>query len=174
MSEHQRIKMSYEQAKAFPLGTIARDTNVYWNGVRRAFVKTGELFWASLDGEISRSQIEEVIARKQNNLSPYPTDWVEISYGLADPEVETTSKESTPDTEHVRAQYSRMENFDEYYEGDWYQTPDGQRSAELFNLWLAEVKEEAFKAGYVSAGIAALIQVLELAKVRVEEGSDDE
>jgi hypothetical protein len=33
---------------------------------------------------------------------------------------------------------------------------------------------EAFEAGYASAGIAALIQVLEVAKVRVEEGADDE
>jgi hypothetical protein len=33
---------------------------------------------------------------------------------------------------------------------------------------------DAFKAGYVSAGIAALIQVLEVAKVQVEEGADDE
>jgi hypothetical protein len=33
---------------------------------------------------------------------------------------------------------------------------------------------QAFKAGYVSAGIAALIQVLEVAKVQVEEGADDE
>jgi hypothetical protein len=35
-------------------------------------------------------------------------------------------------------------------------------------------RAEAFKAGYVSAGIAALIQVLEVAKVQVEEGADDE
>jgi hypothetical protein len=33
---------------------------------------------------------------------------------------------------------------------------------------------EAFKAGYVSAGIAALIRVLEVAKVHVEDGEDDE
>jgi hypothetical protein len=33
---------------------------------------------------------------------------------------------------------------------------------------------DAFKAGYVSAGIAALIQVLEVAKVQVEDGGDDE
>jgi len=35
-------------------------------------------------------------------------------------------------------------------------------------------EQEAFKAGYVSAGIAALIDTLEVAKVRVEEGSADE
>ena len=35
-------------------------------------------------------------------------------------------------------------------------------------------EQEAFKAGYVSAGIAALIGTLEVAKVRVEEGSADE
>ena len=34
--------------------------------------------------------------------------------------------------------------------------------------------QEAFKAGYVSAGIAALIDTLEVAKVRAEEASDDE
>ena len=34
--------------------------------------------------------------------------------------------------------------------------------------------QEAFKAGYVSAGIAALIGTLEVAKVRAEEASDDE
>jgi hypothetical protein len=33
---------------------------------------------------------------------------------------------------------------------------------------------DAFKAGYVSAGIAALIQALEVAKVQVEDGADDE
>jgi len=35
-------------------------------------------------------------------------------------------------------------------------------------------EQEAFKAGYVSAGIAALIDTLEVAKVRVEEGSADD
>jgi hypothetical protein len=35
-------------------------------------------------------------------------------------------------------------------------------------------EDEAFKAGYVSAGIAALIQALEVAKVQVEDGADDE
>ena len=34
--------------------------------------------------------------------------------------------------------------------------------------------QEAFKAGYVSAGIAALIDTLEVAKVRAEEASADE
>jgi hypothetical protein len=63
-----------------------------------------------------------------------------------------------PDTEHVRAQYARQENYDYYYEGDLYPTPDGQRSAELFNLWLAEVRAEAFKRGYASAGIVAFIE----------------
>ena len=35
-------------------------------------------------------------------------------------------------------------------------------------------EQEAFKAGYVSAGIAALIGTLEVARVRAEEASDDE
>jgi hypothetical protein len=35
-------------------------------------------------------------------------------------------------------------------------------------------EDDAFKAGYASAGIAALIQVLEVAKVQVEDGADDE
>jgi hypothetical protein len=35
-------------------------------------------------------------------------------------------------------------------------------------------EDDAFKAGYVSAGIAALIQVLEVAKVQVEDGADDD
>ena len=35
-------------------------------------------------------------------------------------------------------------------------------------------EQEAFKAGYVAGGIAALIGTLEVAKVRVEEGSADE
>ena len=35
-------------------------------------------------------------------------------------------------------------------------------------------EQEAFKAGYVAAGIAALIDTLEVARVRVEEASDDE
>jgi hypothetical protein len=39
---------------------------------------------------------------------------------------------------------------------------------------LRDSETEAFKTGYVSAGIAALIQVLEVAKVRVEDGADDE
>jgi hypothetical protein len=34
-------------------------------------------------------------------------------------------------------------------------------------------EQEAFKAGYVSAGIAALIDTLEVARVRVEEASDE-
>ena len=33
---------------------------------------------------------------------------------------------------------------------------------------------EAYKAGYVAAGIAALIDTLEVAKVRAEEASADE
>jgi len=35
-------------------------------------------------------------------------------------------------------------------------------------------EQEAFKAGYIAAGIATLIDTLEVAKVRVEEASDDE
>jgi len=35
-------------------------------------------------------------------------------------------------------------------------------------------EQEAYKAGYVQAGIAALIGALDVARVRVEEGSDDE
>jgi len=35
-------------------------------------------------------------------------------------------------------------------------------------------EQEAFKAGYVSAGIAALIDTLEVARVSVQEGSADE
>ena len=35
-------------------------------------------------------------------------------------------------------------------------------------------EQEAFKAGYVAAGIAALIGTLEVARVRAEEASDDE
>ena len=35
-------------------------------------------------------------------------------------------------------------------------------------------EQEAYKAGYMSAGIAALIDTLEVARVRAEEGSDDE
>ena len=35
-------------------------------------------------------------------------------------------------------------------------------------------EQEAFKAGYVAGGIAALIGTLEVAKVRVEEGSADD
>ena len=34
--------------------------------------------------------------------------------------------------------------------------------------------QEAFKAGYVSAGISALIDTLEVAKVRADKASDDE
>jgi len=33
---------------------------------------------------------------------------------------------------------------------------------------------EAYKAGYIAAGIATLIDTLEVARVRAEEGSDDE
>jgi len=35
-------------------------------------------------------------------------------------------------------------------------------------------EQEAYKGGYVAGGIAALIGTLEVAKVRVEEASDDE
>ena len=35
-------------------------------------------------------------------------------------------------------------------------------------------EQEAFKAGYIAAGIAALIDTLEVAKVRAEEASADE
>ena len=34
--------------------------------------------------------------------------------------------------------------------------------------------QEAFKAGYIAGGIAALIGTLEVARVRAEEASDDE
>ena len=34
--------------------------------------------------------------------------------------------------------------------------------------------QEAYKAGYIAGGIAALIDTLEVAKVRVEEGSADD
>ena len=35
-------------------------------------------------------------------------------------------------------------------------------------------EQEAFKAGYIAGGIAALIGALDVAKVRAEEASDDE
>ena len=35
-------------------------------------------------------------------------------------------------------------------------------------------EQEAFKAGYIAAGIAALIDTLEVAKVRADKASDDE
>jgi hypothetical protein len=41
-------------------------------------------------------------------------------------------------------------------------------------MQLEKLETQAFKAGYVSAGIAALIQALEVAKVQVEDGGDDE
>jgi hypothetical protein len=48
-------------------------------------------------------------------------------------------------------------------------------SADGYEMKIARESETgAFKAGYVSAGIAALIQVLEVAKVQVEDGADDE
>jgi hypothetical protein len=53
----------------------------------------------------------------------------------------------SPDTEHVRAQYARMENYEYNAPFDMYLTTEGQRSAELFNIWLAEVRAEAFKEG---------------------------
>lgn len=46
--------------------------------------------------------------------------------------------EEMPTTEHVRAQYARQENYDEFYEGDLYLTPDGQVSAREFDAWLAD------------------------------------
>lgn len=52
----------------------------------------------------------------------------------------------TPTTEYVRAQYARIENYDPYYEGDLYLTPDGQLSAEQFDRWLAEHDAEVAKA----------------------------
>ena len=56
----------------------------------------------------------------------------------------------TPTTEHVRAQYARQENYDEFYEGDLYATPDGQVSAADFDRWLAahdaQVREEGATA----------------------------
>jgi hypothetical protein len=79
--------------------------------------------------------------------------------------------EHTPSTEVVRFTYTW------FMWEDGYATNDeaGQdNSIAKFERWLAEVKEEAFKEGYASAGIAALIQVLEVAKVQVEEGADDE
>lgn len=45
---------------------------------------------------------------------------------------------TTPTTAHVRAQYARQENYDSYYEGDLFDTPDGQVSAGEFDQWLAE------------------------------------
>lgn len=43
-------------------------------------------------------------------------------------------------TEHVRAQYARHENYDPYFEGDLFLTPDGQISAAEFDRWLESVK----------------------------------
>jgi hypothetical protein len=51
---------------------------------------------------------------------------------------------------------------------------DGYEMSWDFEMEKLDAVDEAFKAGYVSAGIAALIQVLEVAKVQVEEGSADE
>jgi hypothetical protein len=49
----------------------------------------------------------------------------------------------TPTTEHVRAQYARQENYDDYYKGDIFLTSDGQISAAQFDRWLESVKAEA-------------------------------
>ena len=62
----------------------------------------------------------------------------------------------TPTTEHVRAQYARMENYDPYYEGDLYLTPDGQLSAQKFDRWLAEHDAEVAMAE--RAWILALLE----------------
>jgi hypothetical protein len=51
---------------------------------------------------------------------------------------------------------------------------DGYEMSCDFEMELLDAVGDAFKAGYVSAGIAELIQVLEVAKVQVEEGSDDD
>lgn len=65
----------------------------------------------------------------------------------------------TPTTEHVRAQYARQENYDEFYEGDLYATPDGQVSAADFDRWLAahdaQVREEGAKAMREAAAVEA-------------------
>jgi hypothetical protein len=50
-----------------------------------------------------------------------------------------------PTTEHVRAQYARQENYDDYFEGDIFLTPDGQISAAQFDRWLESVKAEAVR-----------------------------
>ena len=61
---------------------------------------------------------------------------------------------------------SQMQEFCGYQE-DW---ADGDE----MKIPGDSTEQEAFKAGYVSAGIASLIDTLEVAKVRVEEASDDE
>jgi hypothetical protein len=86
MSLNQRIKLSHQHAKALPLGAIARYTDGWKASLGMCYVRTGDSTWAQFRGEVSRSQILEAIAKKQNNLSPYPTDWVEISFGLVVPE----------------------------------------------------------------------------------------
>lgn len=59
--------------------------------------------------------------------------------------------DSMPTTEHVRAQYARQENYDEFWEGDLFDTPDGQVSAGEFDAWLtahdAEVREAGRREG---------------------------
>jgi Ca2+-binding EF-hand superfamily protein len=39
--------------------------------------------------------------------------------------------------QHIRAQYARQENYDQFYEGDLFDTPDGQVSAAEFDRIMA-------------------------------------
>lgn len=59
-------------------------------------------------------------------------------------------------TEHVREQFARQENYDEFYEGDLFNTPDGQVSAAEFDAWLAAhdalVRAEAWDEGFMDRG----------------------
>jgi len=61
------------------------------------------------------------------------------------------TNEYTPTSEHIRQQYARQENYDEFYEGDVFFTPDGQASAAGFDRWLEGVQKKAAYDAIINA-----------------------
>jgi hypothetical protein len=90
------------------------------------------------------------------------------------------SDEYTPTVEYARAQYARQENYDYYYEGDLYLTPDGQLSASEFDRMIAEVeraaavkalREAAFTGYFGTSAQSTLLRLAERREAdRIEKG----
>ena len=72
----EAVVVTYEEAMAYPLGTVVEDAEGYWSRSGRRYVKTGDLTWAVFFSSEPWSGHQRAIEDQRNNLSPCPFGYV--------------------------------------------------------------------------------------------------